>query len=118
MLSDAKARKIKPGDKPLSDGFIKGLYLFPATAHGAGKWILRFKSPETMKRRDMGLGSYPMISLSQARELAFEARKLIETRKDPIEERNRRIETERVKLSLPSFAEAARRVHGDLKECA
>lgn len=64
----------------------------------------------------MELGSYPVISLSQARELAFDARKLIEARKDPIEERNRLLETQRVKLSIPNFAEAARRVHGDLKE--
>lgn len=116
MLSDAKARKINPGDKPLSDGSIKGLYLFPAKTHGAGKWILRFKSPEIMKRRDMGIGSYPVISLSQARELAFEARKLIELGKDPIEERKHLLETERLKLSIPSFLEAARQVHGDLKE--
>lgn len=29
MLSDAKARKLKSTDKPVLDGTIKGLYLFP-----------------------------------------------------------------------------------------
>ncbi|GGF95795.1 hypothetical protein GCM10010924_24880 [Rhizobium wenxiniae] len=59
MLSDAKARKIKPKDKPVSDGTVPGLYLVPTeTSAGTGKRLLRFVSPGTGKRREMGLGSY------------------------------------------------------------
>lgn len=59
MLSDAKARKLKPNDRPVSDGTIVGLYLVPSSTAGSGKWILRFVSPMNGKRREMGLGSYP-----------------------------------------------------------
>lgn len=71
VLSDAKARKLKAGDKPVLDGTVKGLYLFPAQASGTGKWILRFVSPVTAKRRDMGLGTYPVVSIRDARTRAF-----------------------------------------------
>lgn len=63
MLSDAKARKVKRTDKPVSDGTITGLYLVPGGSPGSGKWILRFLSPATGKRREMGLGSYPTTSI-------------------------------------------------------
>ena len=61
MLTDTKLRKIKPGHKPLTDTQAKGLCFFPTTTAGTGKWIFRFKSPETTKRRDMGVGSYPKM---------------------------------------------------------
>ncbi|MCV0426322.1 MAG: tyrosine-type recombinase/integrase [Roseibium sp.] len=115
MFTDAKARKCKPGDKAISDGAVRGLYFFPGASLGKGKWVFRFKSPETGKRRDMGLGSYPVVSIKIAREEAFRARRLLESGKDPIEDRKRALEGEKRKLSLPTFAEAARQVHEDLK---
>ncbi len=114
MLSDARARKLKPDDKPVLDGTIKGLYLFPAQTPGTGKWILRFVSPKTSKRRDMGLGSYPTISIRDARTKAFEARLKIEDGIDPLEERRAEEDDARKKASIPTFAEAARSVHADL----
>lgn len=74
MLNDAKARKLKPTEKPVSDGTITGLYLVPGGSTGSGKWILRFLSPTTGKRREMGLGSYPTTSIREARTKTFEAR--------------------------------------------
>lgn len=74
MLSDAKARRIKSTDKPIAAGGVTGLFLFPARGPGVGKWILRFVSPETKKRRDMGLGTYPALSISNARRDALAAR--------------------------------------------
>ena len=59
MLTETKARRIKLSDKPLADGTVTGLRLIPAAANGRGKWQLRFVSPETSRRRDMGLGVYP-----------------------------------------------------------
>jgi hypothetical protein len=41
------------------------------------------------KRRDMGLGSYPTVSLADARAKVAEARKLIAEGIDPITERDR-----------------------------
>lgn len=114
MLSDTKARKIKPDDRPLADGIATGLYLYPTKSAGTGKWILRFKSPETGKRRDMGLGSYPATPVKDARNTAIGIRKLIESGRDPIEERIRLAKQDEVKLVMPTFAEAARQVHADL----
>lgn len=114
MLSDAKARKTKPSDKPVSDGTIRGLYLFPGKSVGNAKWVFRFVSPETGKRRDMGLGSYPAVSVKDAREKGFQARRLLENGKDPLNERKRLLETEQRKVSMPTFAEAARQVYRDL----
>lgn len=115
MLTDAKVRKIKPGDRAVSDEAVRGLYLFPGKSIGNAKWIFRFVSPETGKRRDMGLGSYPAVRLKDARQNAFEARQLLESGKDPLNVRRELLEAERRKQSMPTFAEAARRVHEDLK---
>ena len=116
MLSDAKAWKVKPTDKPLSDGTITGLYLVPGGAPGSGKWILRFLSPTTGKRREMGLGSYPTTSIREARTKAFEARGEIDGGNDPLEVR-RKQEREAARLAtVPTFAEAARQHHADKAE--
>lgn len=114
MLSDARARKLKPGDKAISDGSMRGLYLFPSGSAGSGKWVLRFVSPVTGKRRDMGLGSYPAVSIRDARARAFEARSVIEDGSDPLEARRLR-ETEVQRLAaVPIFEDAARRLYADL----
>lgn len=86
-LTDLKARSIKQGDGALADGTVPGLRLIPGKIKGQGKWELRFKSPVSSKRRDMGLGVYPDVSLIDARELASEARRLMREGKDPIDER-------------------------------
>ena len=89
-LTDSKARAIRPNDKPLADGTIAGLRLHPhAREKGQGQWKLRFISPETGKRRDMGLGSYPAVSLVLARKQAAEARVALAGGEDPIEARSR-----------------------------
>ena len=58
QITDVKAKRMVPGGKPMADGTIPGLRLEPGSAKGHGKWILRFGSPVTNKRRDMGLGTY------------------------------------------------------------
>lgn len=114
MISDAKLRRSKAGDKPISDSSIRGLYFFPSSAAGNGKWVLRFISPETGKRRDMGLGAYPLVTLREARERAFALRQKIEDGTDPIEERRRVEEAERKQCALPDFETAARILHANL----
>lgn len=59
-----------------------GLYLY--VAGGARSWMLRYTSP-TGRRRDFGLGSYSDFALSEAREKARQARKLVREGIDPIE---------------------------------
>lgn len=65
-------------------GKVAGLYLQVADT-GARSWVLRVMIAG--KRRDMGLGGYPDVSLAQAREKAQEKRNAASEGRDPIEER-------------------------------
>lgn len=67
-----------------SVGGVTGLYM-QVTPSGAASWILRVKVGNT--RREIGLGAYPSVTLSQAREKARETRAGIEMGRDPILER-------------------------------
>ncbi|WP_186131648.1 tyrosine-type recombinase/integrase [Burkholderia gladioli] len=113
MLTDKQAKALKPGDKPAFDGKITGLMLVPSKS--GCKWILRFTSPVTGKRRDAGLGIYPETSIAEARDKALAMRKLIDNGEDPIEQRNREREAVAVALATLTFEKAARQVHGELK---
>jgi hypothetical protein len=81
-ITDTKARSIKLGDKPIADGNVPGLRLWPSKARGRdqawgyGKWILRFKSPVTNTRRDMGLGTYPLTSIAGVPRFQWTPRRL------------------------------------------
>lgn len=115
MLTDAKARQILPGQRPLADGSITGLSLHSSTNRGEGKWILRFVSPVTGKRRDFGLGAYPATSVALARRNGMEARNLIAKGGDPVEAR-RIAEIERRAIASDfSFRSAAIAVHEELR---
>jgi integrase len=59
-----------------------GLYL-RVTASGGKSWVFRFQIGG--KRRDMGLGPYPEVSLAKAREKAAEHRAQRRAGSDPIE---------------------------------
>lgn len=65
-------------------GGIPGLYL--QIISGSRAWILRFKIGT--RRRRMGLGSFPADPLSQARERAREAHKLIDSGVCPTDARD------------------------------
>lgn len=63
-------------------GGVHGLAL-QVTSAGAKSWILRM--PVGGKRREMGLGPYPEVTLAKAREKAREARELVRSGVDPIQ---------------------------------
>lgn len=65
-------------------GGVAGL-LLQITPNGGRTWLLR--TVVGSKRREIGLGRYPSVSLSQARESARVAREKIRSGADPIEER-------------------------------
>ena len=65
-------------------GGVAGLYLLIAPS-GAKSWVLRMRVGE--RRRDIGIGGYPTVTLSQARDKARVARTQVEAGIDPIEER-------------------------------
>ena len=58
----------------------QGLYLF-VRASGARQWIQRIVIDG--RRRDLGLGPYPCVSLAEARRVALEHRRTIRTGGDP-----------------------------------
>ena len=115
MLSDAKARQIAPGAKPLAAGGVTGLFLLPSARRGEGKWILRFVSPVTGKRRDLGLGTYPTTGIAMARRQGLEARALLAEGKDPIEARRIAKVEKRAAIADMTFREAAERAYSELK---
>ena len=88
-------------------GGVAGL-LLQVSPSGTRSWILRVLIGS--KRRDIGLGGYPDVSLALARDNAREVREKIKQGIDPIEEKQAnkiRLMTEQA--ALISFDEAARR---------
>ena len=78
-----------------ADGF--GLYL-QVIGTGAKTWIFRYSLKK--RRRDMGLGSAKLVSLAEAREKAFEARRKVKEGVDPIEERRTALHDDRITIDF------------------
>jgi len=68
-------------------GGVSGLYL-SVNSNGARSWILRTKIGN--RRSDIGLGSYPAVSLAMAHSKATEAKESIKKGLDPIAEKKLR----------------------------
>ena len=88
-------------------GGVRGLIL-NVTKYGSRSWVLRYQVAG--KRRDLGLGSYPSVSLADARDAARVARAKLTQGIDPIEDRRRaraRLVAE-IHTSM-TFGEAAKR---------
>lgn len=75
-----KAKSLETGK--YADG--QGLWLVKRNKN-AGKWILRITV--FGKRREMGLGPWPDVSIAEARTRAAQARKTLRDGVDPIVER-------------------------------
>ncbi|WP_370286578.1 tyrosine-type recombinase/integrase [Pseudooceanicola nanhaiensis] len=76
-LSVQKVKSAGPGRH--GDG--RGLFLYVKPT-GARSWVLRYQVQG--RRRDLGLGAYPDVTLAMARDRAAEARRLIAEEQDPI----------------------------------
>ena len=81
-LSPAEVRRLGTGLHAV--GGVAGLALQVSDA-GGRSWILRVRVGE--KRREIGLGGYPEVSLGRARERAATAKDAIRRGVDPVEER-------------------------------
>ncbi len=97
VLSATRVRALKEPGR-YSDG--GGLHLF-ITKTGRKSWVQRITI--VGRRRDIGLGSFPSVSLAQARKKAIENRAMIADGFDPL--------LEKQKSKIPTFKEAARVVH-------
>lgn len=96
-LSAARAKALKiPGR--YADG--DGLHLYVSST-GRKSWVQRITIDG--RRRDIGLGAFPSVSLAQAREKAVENRAAVAQGRDPLAEKN--VQT------VPTFREAALAVH-------
>jgi Arm DNA-binding domain len=83
-LTDTAIRGTKPGQKPFRVYDRDGLFLL-VNPGGSKLWRWRYRFDG--KEKLMALGEYPLVNLSQARELHFSARKTLATGDDPMAER-------------------------------
>ena len=86
-LTNTQVKQAKPKDKiyKLSDGEGLRLRIMPI---GSKQWLLDYQRPITKKRTTLSLGSYPDISLADARKLRTSARALLAKGIDPKEYRD------------------------------
>jgi len=97
----------RPGQHAV--GGVPGL-LLRVTSSGAASWILR--TTIAGKRRDIGLGGYPEVSLAKARSEASHLRDRIRKGFDPVAEREAaRASLMAAQAAQVTFDEAARQCH-------
>ena len=94
------AARVKALTKPGMHHDGRGLYLRVAPG-GSKSWMLR--ATIDGRRRDLGLGGYPSVSLARVRQLADGHRLAVAEGRDPLAEKRR--------AKMPAFAEAAAKVH-------
>src|SRR4051794_38432742 len=82
MLTGRAVKTAPPGRH--GDNTVRGLILVVKPS-GSRSWLLRYQLAG--RRRDMGLGPHPEITLARAREKALEARRLIKEGIDPLSDR-------------------------------
>ena len=79
-LTDVKVRNPKPGEKQVKLSDSGGMYLL-VTPNGGKCWRLKYRF--SGKEKVLGIGTYPEISLAEAREKRDAARKLLANGIDP-----------------------------------
>jgi integrase len=79
-LTDVQIRNAKPTEKPRKLPDMEGLYLFLSTA-GGKSWRLDYRF--SGKRKTLTFGTYPTLSLAEARAKRDEAKKLLAEGADP-----------------------------------
>ena len=92
-----------------SDG--GGLYLV-VDKNGAKRWVFIYRRKSDGKQSEMGLGGLISVPLGRARELAAEARLLLASAKDPVQERK---SVATAGVQVPSFGEVAQTVIASLE---
>ena len=92
------AVKVQAIRKPGRYGDGETLFLYVSRG-GTKSWVQRVTIDG--KRRDIGLGPYPVVSLAKARRRAFENRVAIADGRDPLAEKH--------KAAVPTFRQAAER---------
>lgn len=78
--TEVKQAKAQEKEYTLADGDGLQLRIKPS---GSKNWVLKYSKPFTKVRTNIGLGTYPEISLKQARDKRAEARTLLAQDIDP-----------------------------------
>jgi len=94
----------EPGRYSVGDGL-----LLVVGSSGSKSWLARVRDGAS-KRRDIGLGRYPEVTLKEARERAAGFRKQVRDGLDPVAEKRKAREV------VPSFKDAAEKVHAERKD--
>lgn len=83
-LTDTQIKQAKPRDKEynLADGDGLTLRIKPS---GSKTWLFNFQRPYTKRRTNLSFGTYPEVSLADARRQRMEARALLAQNIDPQE---------------------------------
>lgn len=86
-LSELKIKSAKPDEKDyvLFDG---GGLQMRVRSNGSKLWNFNYRHPLTKKRINMGLGTFPEVSLAQARKGSIAAREILAQGIDPKEKRD------------------------------
>jgi integrase len=84
MLTDAKVRNLKPSERPYKVYDVEGLYII--VRKPKSKWW-RYRYRFGGKEKTLSLGTYPKVSLKEARHKRDEARELLDKSIDPSEKR-------------------------------
>lgn len=79
-LSDAACKNAKPKEKPYKMGDSLGLYLL-INPTGSKLWRMKYRFHG--KERTISFGPYPEISLAEARDHTYQARKRLRENQDP-----------------------------------
>ena len=104
MLTVTATNNAKPKDKPYKLADEKGLYLF---IQSSGSKLWRFDYRFGGKRKTLALGSFPDVSLSDARDRRDAARKLLANDADPSETK-KAAKASKIGLQLNSLEVVAR----------
>ncbi|MEB6533025.1 tyrosine-type recombinase/integrase [Pantoea stewartii] len=84
-LNDTQIKSTKPGEKEVNlfDGDGLFLRISPTAKGGKKNWYFRYAVPVTKKRTKMSLGTYPHLTLAQARSLRDQYLALLAQQIDP-----------------------------------
>ncbi|RMB05036.1 tyrosine-type recombinase/integrase [Eilatimonas milleporae] len=92
-LTDRAIRAAKPKDRPYKLTDTESLYLYVSTS-GARLWRMNYQFDQ--KQRTISYGSYPQVTLAEAREKNRSSRRLLENEIDPMEHRKQEKKTKQL----------------------
>lgn len=103
-LTENRLKALRPKEKPYKVADERGLYV-EVTPTGSKLWRYRYRVGKTEKK--LSIGTYPDLSLKQARQAALESRMIVAKGGDPaLEKRKRKLRAEFIAGN--TFEEVAR----------